>query len=190
MFPACDMPPDTPVFPPKSRGSFRLALGLAVIMAVAFVVVLWPKISHGTLWHHDELLSGNRAREIVVRHDPLTITLNFEPDFTKPPLQYWLSALLMQMTSNRELAVRLPSLLYGALCLPATVFLAWCCRRREEEEGTLALLLPAIAVAAFGYFVHLSRVGLLDTGTAFYLALTLGGCQLARKHPRLQPISE
>lgn len=171
-----------PVSASRSHRILWVALGSAVIMAAVFVAILWPKIAHGTLWHHDELLTGNRAREIVVRHDPSTITLNFEPDFTKPPLQYWISSLAMKLTRNRELAVRLPSLLYGALCLPATVLLAWCCRRREADVANL--LLPALAVAAFGYFVHISRIGLLDTGTAFYLALALAGCQPAKRNPR------
>ncbi len=40
-------------------------------------------------------------------------------------------------------------------------------------------------MAVFGYFVQDSRVGLLDTGTAFYLALAAGGFQLARdRDPR------
>jgi 4-amino-4-deoxy-L-arabinose transferase-like glycosyltransferase len=181
------MPPSPPspvlrdTVPPRS---LKPAICIAMILAAIYVAVLWPKIASGTLWHHDELLTGNRAREMVVRGDPFTVTLNYEPDFKKPPLQYWLSALLMQITRNRELAVRLPSLLYGALCLPATVFLAWCCRRRGGNGGIFELLVPGIAVLAFGYFVHISRVGLLDTGSAFYLALVIGGCQLAKKNPR------
>ncbi len=145
-----------------------------------FVLVLLPKIGSGTLWHHDELLTANRAREMVVRGDPWTVTLNFAPSVKKPPLQFWLCALLLRLLpTHPELAVRLPTLLAGAGCLWAAAWLAQVCD--PEGENRAARVWTVLALAGCGYLIHYSRLALLDGGAALLLTLTLAGCQLARR---------
>ena len=78
-----------------------------LVLAALFVGLLLPKISSGTLYHHDEIFTANRAREILVRGDPWTITRNFAPDFRKPPVPYWLCALALRLLpAHPELVVR------------------------------------------------------------------------------------
>ena len=159
--------------------SFRWRI---LVLAALFFCLLLPKLSSGTLYHHDELYTANRAREILVRGDPWAITRNFAPDFRKPPLQYWLCALALRLfPASPELAVRLPSLAYGAACLLAVAWLALC---GYGEEGLDTGLAAALALAGCSYFVYSSRIGLLDTGAAFHLTLAVAGCQLARRDPR------
>ena len=129
--------------------------------ALVFVGLLWPKIDAGTLWHHDELLTANRAREMVVRGDPGTLTLNFTPDFRKPPLQILAvrRSPLRALPGRPELAVRLPSLLGGAACLLA---LAWLARAAypDDDAGHRTRGAPMLALMGCGYFVLMSRLGL------------------------------
>ncbi len=153
-----------------------------MLPALVFVGLLWPKIDAGTLWHHDELLTANRTREILTRGDPGMLTLNFAPDFRKPPLQYWLCAVALRALPGRpELAVRLPSLLSGAACLLALASLARAAYPKDEPAVAWTAVL---ALAGCGYFILMSRLGLLDTGAALWLTLALTGCQLARTNPR------
>jgi 4-amino-4-deoxy-L-arabinose transferase-like glycosyltransferase len=174
---------DAPASQTISDGQGPLLMGYITLMAALFVLILLPRIDLGTLWQHDELLTANRAREMIVRGDPLAVTRNFAPDFKKPPLQYWLCAVALRLLpEHRELAVRLPSLLYGALCLLATAWSARACFP-EESDSTLATR-AVLALAGCGYFIHMSRVALLDTGAAFHLTLAVGGCQLARRDAR------
>jgi 4-amino-4-deoxy-L-arabinose transferase-like glycosyltransferase len=150
--------------------------------AALFVLLLLPKIGTGTLWHHDELLTANRAREMLLRGDPLAVTLNFAPSVKKPPLQFWLCAVLLRfLPAHPELAVRLPTLLAGAGCLLAAAWLA----QVSFPAGHRPLAMwTALALAGCGYLIHASRIALLDPGAALLLTLALAGCQLARRDPR------
>ena len=104
------------------RTAFFSPLFVAAAVAVGFLALLLPKISSGMLSHNDEILTAERAREMLVRGDPWAVTLNWQPDFKKPPLQYWASALLLRWRPlAREWAVRLPSTVYAALCLPRII---------------------------------------------------------------------
>ncbi len=151
--------------------------------AALLVLLLLPKIGAGTLWHHDELLTANRAREMLVRGDFSVVTVNFVPSVKKPPLQYWVcAALLRLLPTHPELALRLPTLLAGAGCLLAA---AWLARVYFPDDAHRHL--PAwtvLTLATCGYLIHFSRVALLDTGAALFLTLALAGCRLARRDAR------
>ena len=172
-------PVPVPLERPAPTVRFRWRL---FAFAALFLVLLLPRINSGTLWQNDELLTANRTREMLLRHDPLTITLNFAVNLKKPPLHYWLSSVtLALLPSTPELAVRLPSLLYGAGCLLALGWLARCCYPGDDPQISLCAVL---ALAGCGYFIHVSRLALLDAGAACHLTLAIVGCQLARKDPR------
>jgi 4-amino-4-deoxy-L-arabinose transferase-like glycosyltransferase len=154
----------------------------AWLAALLFVLLLLPKIGSGTLWHHDELLTANRSRELLVRGDPFAVTLNFAPSVKKPPLQFWLCALLLRMLPGHpEFAVRLPTLLAGAGCILAAAWLERVCF--PGRNAALAAW-TALILAGCGYLIHASRIALLDPGAALLLTLALAGCQLARRDPR------
>lgn len=161
---------------PAASRPFRAAW----IAAALFVLILLPKIGMGTLWHHDELLTANRAREMLVRGDPFAVTVNFVPSIKKPPLQYWMCAAWLRLLPDHpELALRLPTLLAGAGCLLAAAWLARLYFPAASDEN-LAIW-TVLALAGCGYLIHFSRVALLDTGAALSLTLALVGCRLARR---------
>jgi 4-amino-4-deoxy-L-arabinose transferase-like glycosyltransferase len=154
----------------------------AWIAAAAFLLLLLPRIGTGTLWHHDELLTANRAREMLVRGDPFAVTLNFAPSVKKPPLQFWICALLLRaLPGQPEFAVRLPTLLAGAACLLAAAWLAQLCGAAGDHSPATW---TALALAGCGYLIHDSRLALLDPGAALFLTLALAGWQLAQRDAR------
>ncbi len=156
----------------------------AWVAAALFMLVLLPKIGAGTLWHHDELLTANRAREMLVRGDPFAVTVDFVPSVKKPPLQYWIcAALLRRMPGHPELALRLLTLLAGAACLPAAAWLARVSFPDRQTNGNLAAW-TVLMLAGCGYLIHHSRVALLDTVAALLLTLAVAGCQRARRDTR------
>lgn len=169
------------VTPAENR---RLDFWLPAVLAGIFVLLLLPKIGAGTLWHHDELLTANRAREMIVRGDVFEVTVNFEPSVKKPPLQYWAcAALLRLLPGHPELALRLPTLLAGAGCLLAAAWLARVCSPEGNGRAQTALWSVGL-LAGCGYLIHFSRVALLDTAAALFLTLALVGCRLARRDAR------
>ena len=167
-----------PTDAPEPRSSWW-RVGLVTVL---FVGVLLPRIDSGTLWQHDELLTANRAQEMLMRGNPWSVTFNFAPDFKKPPVHYWLVAIALRALPARpELAVRLPSLLGGAACMLALAALA---RQAYPSEGPQTGFYAVLALAGCGWFVHHSRTAFLDTGAAFWLLLVIIGCERARKDPR------
>lgn len=166
----------------KAQRNCLLSLG---ILAGIFFCVLVVKIQTGTLWYHDELLTANRVREMLVRHNPWFVTLNFVPDFHKPPLQYWFSALVLHYLPNYpEFAIRVGSTLYGAGCVVAVGWLALCALGVDDKHRTRVAIWSALALMACGFFVRSARMGLLDCGVALHLTLAVAACQLARRDPR------
>src|SRR4051812_9931819 len=97
---------------PSARRLFSVALLLGAIL------IFW-NLGGSELTHWDEGRTGERAREILVFHDWVTIHLNYQPDFAKPPLYYWLTALLYQSIGVNEFAARLWAALFGILGLYA-----------------------------------------------------------------------
>ena len=70
------------------------------------------------------------------------------PYLEKPPLNYWVSTLFCHMAGRLDAGwIRLPSALYGLLCLFLT---AWALKSRTRPE-TCLVLLPLIATSGFFY---------------------------------------
>src|SRR5262249_22901625 len=119
------------------------------------------------LTHWDEGRTAERAREILVFHDWITIHLNYQPDFAKPPLYYWLTALLYQVIGINEFAARFCSTLFGVLGLYAVYRL-----------GTLLFSVAVGAVAAallltVTFYLEHARAAMLDTSLVSFGVLAL-----------------
>jgi len=84
-----------------------LAMWIVGVGALAF---LWQLGSVG-LVDETEPLFAEAARQMLVRHDWVTPYFNDLTRFDKPPLIYWLMAIVYQLLGVNEWAVRLPSAL-------------------------------------------------------------------------------
>ena len=161
--------------PAPRRPIFLLAL---VMGAALFFTALWMQMGSGRLWHHDEILTAERAREMVVSGDPWAVRLNGRPNFQKPPVQYWLTAGLLRLFPGQpERAVRLPSAVAATLCLLATAALGRVAWPDDPWAGPGA----ALALAGCGFWVHFARMGMLDAGAALGVAVTLLGTEIVRQ---------
>ena len=88
------------------------------------------------------------------------------PYLEKPPLNYWVSTLFCHMVGRLDAGwIRLPSALYGLLCLLLT---AWTLKSRTRPETRLVLL-PLIATSGFFYELF-HRAGSDALATAFGFA--------------------
>lgn len=88
------------------------------------------------------------------------------PYLEKPPLNYWISTLFCQIVGRLDAGwIRLPSALYGLLCLLGT---AWALESRIRPETSLVLL-PLLATSGFFYELF-HRAGSDALATAFGFA--------------------
>ena len=161
-----------------ARVQRRRALSVATLIIILFAFWLALQAPIGDISGTDELLTAERAREMLMT-EPWVVHFNFERSFEKPPLQYWLTSLTLPRFQNRALAVRIWPLIYGLLTLVAV---GWFVRLLKPNEPWLVPLTLAILVSA-PLFSSESASGLLDNGLAFFTALTFVFAELARKKP-------
>jgi len=99
----------------------RLRLAFAGLAAVFLMV---PLIVSLPLLDPDEGLHAAIAQEMVIHHDYVTPTFLGEPFLDKPILFFWTEALSLRVFGMREIAVRIPPLVFGLLGMLAVVALA------------------------------------------------------------------
>ena len=165
----------------------------AVIFLIGFAVLAWNVNRDGIaaaysdpgarLRAQDESIYVNAAIRITQDGDWLTPKVMGRPYFQKPPMLMWLSALSLRVFGVSLFAVRLPSLLLGALAVTA-VFL-WCARTWSLGAGMLSggllLLSP--------FWQSLSRLCYTDIPASAFgvLAMTCVACdpQLELRRTRI-----
>jgi len=154
----------------------RRAIALTGLVIVGFVAWLAVQIPRGILTNTDELLTAERSREMLLT-TPWVVHFNFQEDFAKPPLQYWLTTLTLQRFENRTLAVRIWPLIYGALTAIALAYLA---RLIAPDRPWVIPISVAILISSALFSAEAARA-LLDIGLAFFATLTILFAELARK---------
>jgi 4-amino-4-deoxy-L-arabinose transferase-like glycosyltransferase len=129
----------------------------------------------------DEFLALSRSRGILESGDPFTIYSNGLPNFNKPPLQYWISAVLMAEGLSPQMALRLPSLGFGVLTLGVTALLA--VELDDRRDPWVALASVLFLSTSLLFQEHLG-VGMLETGLTFFVVSSVYLVSKARRDPR------
>ena len=135
---------------PLSNGVFWCAL---LVFAGSFALSAWDISDHGIAAAYsdpvgkvraqDEALYVNSAIRITQDGDWLTPKFMGRPFFLKPPLLMWLAALSIRMFGVSLLAVRLPSLIFGAA--GATAAFLWIARCRSIAAGLVGSAILAMS---------------------------------------------
>ena len=86
-----------------------------IFAAMVLVLVVAPLLANAPLFDPDEGLHAAIAQEMVTRGDYVTPTFLGEPFLDKPILFFWAEAASIRLFGSRELAVRLPPLVFGVL---------------------------------------------------------------------------
>jgi 4-amino-4-deoxy-L-arabinose transferase-like glycosyltransferase len=165
---------------------------LALICALGFL----PLLGAAPLFDWDEINFAESAREMLVTGDFFRVQVNFQPFWEKPPLFFWLQALMMKLFGVNEFAARLPNALFGVL----TVLTLYVHAFRQRGQGYarlvaglyLASLLPVIYFKSgiidpvFNFFIYLALMDWLafdqgaGKGAAFRAGLWAGLATLAK----------
>lgn len=171
----------------KQSAMTKNHLGYAVLACVCIIViaVCWhaQSLGVGELWHYDEFYSYDRARGFSAMSDWLTVYHLGAPTLKKPPLQYWMSAALMEAGVQHVLAMRIPSMLFTACAMMATAALAYAMFPKQVWLMPCALLLLSTSTQ---FWEHATSA-MLDTGAAFFSTLGVLSLFLSLKDPRYWP---
>ncbi len=129
-----------------------LQAGMAIIAALLFV----PFLGKVHLFDWDEINFAESAREMIVTGDYLTVQINFQPFWEKPPLFIWMQVLSMKLFGINEFAARFPN----AICGIATLLVLFNIGKyiRDNLFGLLWVLAFAGSILPFFYF----KSGIID----------------------------
>ncbi len=168
---------EMPLTFPKDDGLHNIYVwALFLVSAVYMLGNVWM----GSLLPGDEGAYGQIAREIVVAKEGwLTLHLNNEPWFEKPPLYIWLIALTYKIFGVNEFSVRLWSALFGYGCVVLVYFLSI----QFFISKRIALFSPLVLIG-FTQFVKQSKMGMMDGPLTFFILLGLFLFWIGRKEDR------
>jgi 4-amino-4-deoxy-L-arabinose transferase-like glycosyltransferase len=156
---------------------------LPVLLAATLIAVTWlvhlSMISIGGIQHYDEFYTLERSLSFGQHHDWLTVYTGNEPNFRKPPLQYWMTGGLLEGGVNEIVALRLPSMLFALGCLVLAGRLATVMLPGKVWVTPAAVLLCSTSDEFWRY----STSGMLEIGTTFFTTLALTGSLLALRRP-------
>lgn len=138
----------------------------AAALASALIILILGLGQYGLYEPHEGHFAGV-AREMVLRGDWVTPTLNGAPYLNKPPLLYWLGAASIHLFGFTEFAARLPLTLFGWL----GIVVAW--KWARDLWGSIAGQVVALMLSVtFGWFIFTHQL-LIDSLLASLLLAML-----------------
>lgn len=160
---------------PSFLGRLKGSLGMGLLAG------LWLWVGQGIpyLFDWDELIYASLARQMLASGDPLSLAINGEPFFEKPPLFFWLQALSMAVLGMNEWAARLPNAWVGGITVALLV--GWGSHLRGVGFGCLwGILLLTGYLPLFFY-----KTGLIDPLLNLGMGVGLGSLLAADQARRV-----
>ena len=145
--------------------------GLIIIIgAVLFI----PGLGGIHLFDWDEINFAESAREMIVTGNYLTVQVNFESFWEKPPFFTWLQVASMKIFGINEFAARFPNAICGIITLLVLFNIGR--KLRDTRFGLIWVLLYACSIFPFFFF----KSGIIDPwfnlfiflGTYFFIVFT------------------
>jgi len=145
----------------------NLRLNVAVILVALAALLYFFKLGSFSLYDAAETTYGEFVKNMLNMHDWLTLHFNGAVIFDKPPLYYWLVALVSKLIGFNEWAMRLPAAVSGLLTVVVTYLLGK--KFHNERTGLLAGL---VVMTAFQFLVQ-SRIAELDVVLTLFMTLAV-----------------
>jgi 4-amino-4-deoxy-L-arabinose transferase-like glycosyltransferase len=158
-------------------GHFFSRFFLGALGVLAVYLLFFHRLADRDLWSSHEARAAMDSQTILDDDAWLLPHLfDGQPELQKPPLYYWLVALIAEVRGGtvNAWAVRLPSALAALGCVLIVMVIGWW--RGRPLAGLLAGMMLTSAV----HFVWLARIGRIDLPLAFCTSLACGAFFLAR----------
>lgn len=152
------------------------------------IMLLWCwymiGLGEGGLSKIDEFFTYDRSLGFARNNDWFTVFSQNAPSLKKPPLQYWMTALMIEGGLPHMLALHLPSMLFALGALVATALLA-----RIMVPDQPWLMLPAVLLisSSKNFWSHATSA-MLDSGAMLFSTLGVAAMLAAFERPRLWPM--
>jgi 4-amino-4-deoxy-L-arabinose transferase-like glycosyltransferase len=144
---------------------FKSNKGIQIIIAIIAGILFIPFLGQVHLFDWDEINFAESAREMIVSGNYLTVQINFEPFWEKPPLFIWMQVLSMKIFGINEFAARFPNAIGGIVTLLALYNIGK--QLYNKRFGILWVLVYAGSFLPFFYF----KSGIIDPWFNFFIFL-------------------
>ena len=160
----------TPEAPSLITRAFKPATGSRYILTI---ITLWallyvPGLFRPALLDDADSVHAEAAREMLLRHDWVTLHVDGIRYLEKPPLMYWAIAASFKVFGVHEWSARLP-LAFGTLALLLIAF--WIARKIFGDYAGFCA--AAILATSFGPYIF-TRILIPDIFVALWLTLAMG----------------
>ena len=131
-------------------------LNIRLLILIGAALLFIPFLGGVHLFDWDEINFAESAREMLVTGDYLTVQINFQPFWEKPPLFIWMQVISMKIFGINEFAARFPN----AICGIVTLLIIFNIGRKIRNNlfGLLWVMAYAGSVLPFFYF----KSGIID----------------------------
>lgn len=93
--------------------------GIQLLITIGALLLFLPFLGASHLFDWDEINFAESAREMILTGDYLTVQINFEAFWEKPPLFIWMQVASMKLFGVNEFAARFPNAICGIVTLLA-----------------------------------------------------------------------
>ncbi len=138
-----------------------------ILLVAAFALLYCYKMGAPPLFEEDEAKITEEAREILTTGDWVTLHLNGQPWFHKPPLYMWLTAATFAFFGVTEFTARIWSVLFSLGSILVTFFIGRILYDEETAE------LAGIVLGSSLLFIVLGRTAFVDGALTFFIALSI-----------------
>lgn len=153
---------------------FRSPKFLAVFAMVWVIIILFSGIRFGDLSGYDDAAYAHEAKVVLQTGDWLTLRLNGNPDFDKPPLFIWLLTITFKLFGQSDFTAKIPGIILGWATVVIVYFLVK--ELFAEESIEIRQWLAALAtlcLATTQYFLKNSSHAMTDIPFTFFFTLAI-----------------
>jgi 4-amino-4-deoxy-L-arabinose transferase-like glycosyltransferase len=136
----------------KKNPTLFIQFIIVVIASLLFI----PFLGHVHLFDWDEINFAESAREMIASKNYLTVQIDFQPFWEKPPLFIWMQVVSMKLFGINEFAARFPN----AVCGIVTLVVLFNIGRKVLDNyfGMLWSMVYVCSILPFFYF----KSGIID----------------------------
>lgn len=129
---------------------------IQILIVIVACILFIPFLGHVHLFDWDEINFAEAAREMIVSKNYLTVQIDFQPFWEKPPLFIWMQVISMKIFGINEFAARFPN----AVCGIVTLLMIFRIGKRVVNEyfGLLWAFIYVSSILPFFYF----KSGIID----------------------------
>ena len=88
-----------------------------IFIALGAIILFVPFLGGVHLFDWDEINFAESAREMILTGDYLTVQIDFNPFWEKPPLFIWMQVISMKIFGINEFAARFPNVICGMITM-------------------------------------------------------------------------